>query len=318
MEKYWTKNSINSQETPKGNRKATMKTKPIFLIFIALFLSCSTDKVPKFNGEDAFKILVKQCEFGPRVPNTAAHDSCLAYFKSYLKSVDLTPKLQHFTSLGYKGEFLSLTNVIVEIPGKSKDKVLLCAHWDSRPRSDQDTIANWQTTPTPGANDGASGVAVLLELSKLLAKNKPKQTVIIALFDGEDYGVEKDYANYLLGSKYYAQSLKPPLPIWGILLDMIGDSSLQIYKEGNSQRYASSWQDSIFKTAISLGYSEEFIDSINHYMIDDHLPLNQAGIPTVDLIDFDYPHWHTTTDTPDKCSPHSLEIIGNLLVKLVY
>ncbi len=294
-----------------------MKNKLIFLLLLSLFIYCSESKIPEFKGENAYKFLVKQCDFGPRAPGSAAHDSCLAFFASYFKSLGLKPNLQHFTALGYKGEFMSLTNVVVEVPGRSKEKVILCAHWDSRPWADKDTIADWRNTPIPGANDGASGVAVLLELAKIFVKFRPRYTVIIALFDGEDYGMKGDLANFLLGSKYYARSLKPPLPVWGILLDMIGDSSLQIYKEGNSQRYAAELQDSIFKVAASMGYTQ-FVDSVKYYITDDHLPLNQTGIPTVDLIDFDYPYWHTIEDTPDKCSPKSLEIVGNLLLKMLY
>jgi Zn-dependent M28 family amino/carboxypeptidase len=200
---------------------------------------------------------------------------------------------------------------------------LLCAHWDSHPWASQDANPANRNTPIPGANDGASGVAVLLEVARLLKANPPTIGVDIVLFDGEDYAKANDLSGYLRGSKYFARN-KPANynPVYGILLDMIGDAELEILKEGFSVRYAPDIVQLVWETARNLNITQ-FKNELGQEVIDDHLPLNEVGIKTINLIDFNYPdathrYWHTLDDTPDKCSPESLEAVGVLLLNLIY
>jgi len=288
-----------------------------FLGIAIIIISCSKSNIPRFDGERAYRYLKEQCDFGPRVPGSAAHEECLKYFVKFFTDLGKKPELQRFSVLGYDGNFLALTNIIVRFEGKSKPTYLLCAHWDSRPWADKESSEVAQKTPILGANDGASGVAVLMELAHHFVRRQPKYNIIIVLFDGEDYGHKDDLSNYLLGSKYFAKNLVPPIPDRGILLDMVGDSVLKIYQEGYSKKYAQAFLDTVFNIAKQLNYSE-FIPAVKHYIIDDHLPLNEAGIPTINLISFDYKYWHTLEDTPDKCSSKSLEIVGNVLLNLLY
>lgn len=295
------------------------KEKLKYIILIALFylVGCGKNSIPRFDGERAYRYLKEQCEFGPRVPGSVAHDECLKYYVKFFTDLGVKPELQRFTALSYTGSFIPMTNVIVRFKGTGSKGCILAAHWDSRPWADKDTSKDAQNKPILGANDGASGVAVLMEIANHLKKKKPKYDVTIVLFDGEDYGVEGDYSNYLLGSKYYAKNLSSPLPNFGILLDMVGDSVLKIYKEGYSVKFAPALVDTIFSIAKRLNYTA-FIPAVKHYIIDDHLPLNEIGIPTIDIISFEYKYWHTLEDTPDKCSAKSLEIVGTVVLHLLY
>jgi Zn-dependent M28 family amino/carboxypeptidase len=198
---------------------------------------------------------------------------------------------------------------------------MLCAHWDTRPFADMDRIEN-QNEPILGANDGASGVAVLLELAFYLQKNEPPLGIDIVFFDGEDYGREGDLDSYCLGSRYFAENNPGIYPRFAVLLDMIGDAQLQIPREGYSQQFASQIVDLVWKAAKNVN-AYQFLPEVRNYVFDDHVILNEAGIPAIDIIDFEYPDashrfWHTLEDTPDKCSPQSLKTVGEVLIELIY
>ena len=279
--------------------------------------------VPTFDRQQAFTFLTTQTDFGPRVPNTDAHARCLAYLESELHKSSQNVTLQSFTQPGYDGVSLQLTNIIASFNLAATSRILLCAHWDSRPWADQDQDPKNVNKGMPGANDGASGVAILLEVARLMMEHQPPVGVDIVLFDGEDYGHAQDLSNYLLGSRYFAHT-KPGsfAPMFGILLDMVGDKQLEIRKERNSLKFAPDIVQLVWSIARDVG-SSSFVDEIGHEIYDDHLPLNQAGIKTIDLIDFDYPdasnrYWHTMQDTPDNCSPESLEEVGRVLLHLIY
>jgi len=278
---------------------------------------------PTFNSTRAFDALLKQTSFGPRNPNSLGHKECLVYLESTLRGLADEVRLQPFSHSGYHGEVLQLTNVIGSFRPQEKSRILLCAHWDTRPRADQDPDKTKQDRPIIGANDGASGVAVLLELAMLLQKTPPPTGVDLVLFDGEDYGLEGDHDSYLLGSRYFAKN-KPAayLPRFGILLDMVGDRFLEIPKEGYSVRYGPDIVNLVWNTAKELGISQ-FSDERGEEIIDDHLPLNDVGIVTIDIIDFDYPDpthrfWHTHQDIPENCSAESLDAVGTVLTRLLY
>ena len=279
--------------------------------------------VPAFNAKRAFSYLTEQTSFGPRNPGSTGHERCLQYLQKSLQGLASTTELQAFTVDGYDGEKLNLTNVFSSFNPSATNRILLIAHWDTRPRSDEDKDPRKQNLPVLGANDGASGVAVLIELANELKASPPPIGVDILLNDGEDYGKPSDLDKYFLGTRYFAKHLKPDYhPQFGILLDMVGDSNLEIMKEPISMRYAPEVVDMVWSAARSLGMYQ-FTENVQRTVLDDHVPLNEAGIKTIDLIDFDYPdasnrYWHTTEDTPDKCSPASLEAVGRVLLEVIY
>lgn len=299
----------------------------------------------EFDGQRAMDSLKKQVSFGPRVPATVAHDACRDYLVGALKPNVDSVQIQHFQwtrrivpsryreslklPAGYpvpKTTTYPMDNIVAVVKGTDgKDpELLLCAHWDCRPTADNEANVADRMKPIDGANDGASGAAVLVELARVLHEKRPVKGVILALFDGEDLG--PDVANMLLGAAYYAKHPLPTKPKEAILLDMIGDADLAIYKEGYSADAARDLNDTVFKTAIRLGYTRQFHDEIKLTIEDDHMPLILNGIKAIDLIDFDYPdsnnmattYWHTLKDTPDKCSATSLEAVGRTLAAVVY
>jgi glutaminyl-peptide cyclotransferase len=276
-----------------------------------------------FDGKRAFEYLKTQVDFGPRTPGSRSHQECLAYLSGELRNWADAVNLQPFTQKGYGGETLQLTNVIASFHLKATTRILLLAHWDSRPRAEEDHDPKKRTQPVPGANDGASGVAVLLELGRMFHEKPPGVGVDLLLTDGEDYGKQGDNAAYLLGARYFAQHLPPGFrPAFGILLDMVGDRQLELQKERSSLTNAPDVVQLVWSTARELGV-EQFTDELQGPVLDDHVPLNEAGIKTIDLIDFNYPdetnrYWHTTEDTPDKCSPQSLQAVGSVLAAVVY
>lgn len=271
--------------------------------------------VPGFDADRAFSYLVRQVDFGPRVPGTAPHAACRDYLASHFRSVLGSSVLQPLGLLDGRKR-IPMWNVISESDPCNPVQLLLCAHWDTRPQASQEADLARRNRPIPGANDGASGVAVLMEIAAAVAKQPPKVGVRFVLFDGEDYGPHDD--RMYLGAKHYARNLPRPNPKWGVLLDMIGDRDLQIWREVNSQRQAGWVNDLIWKAAARAGHGDVFHDGQRWQITDDHLPLLAAGLPVVDLIDFDYPYWHTLADTVDKCSPASLRAVGETVLTALY
>jgi len=279
--------------------------------------------IPAFSGARAFELLVQQTSFGPRNPGSAGHSACLEFLVAEMRKHCDEVKLQELTHIGYQGERFRLTNVIASFNPKASDRILLCAHWDTRPRAENDENKARRDDPIIGANDGASGVAVLLELASLLKQRRPDGGVDLVLFDGEDYGTEGDINRYLLGSRYFAAN-KPAnySPRFGILLDMVGDKFLDLPKEQHSVKYAPDIVEMVWNKARQLGYPQ-FTDEVGDLVTDDHLPLNEVGIKTIDLIDFNYPDptnrfWHSHKDIPENCSAESLEAVGTVLTHVVF
>ena len=275
-------------------------------------------RVPEFHGDQAFAYLTAQTDFGPRNPNSAGHSKCLDYLVAELgKTADRVSR-QDFNYTGYNGELLKLTNVIGAFNSSDTNRILFLAHWDTRPRADEEKDPRNQGRPILGANDGASGVAVLLELARLMKQTPPPIGVDILFVDGEDYGNSHDLDRYFLGSKHF-MSVKPYAyrPRYGVLLDMVGYRDLQIPMEQNSMTYAPEVLGPLWSTAEKLGITQ-FVNVPGEQISDDHLAFNNGGIPTVDIIDFQYPYWHTLEDTPDKCSGESLEAVGSVLAHVIY
>jgi len=276
-------------------------------------------EAPAFEGVRAMAVLRQQCDFGPRVPGTAAHDSCrdflLRELHKYTSHV-VTQTFEH--QFARYSQAVPLTNIIAGFQLQQQRRVLLCAHWDSRPWADQEAGQDQQQLPVPGANDGASGVAILLEIARLLSTTPPPVGVDLILFDGEDSGLAGEPRSFAIGAQHFATTQGAQYhPQFGILLDMVGDRDLQIYQEGNSVRYARGIVDRVWQLAREQQISE-FVPSLRHEVFDDHYPLLEAGIPIIDLIDFDYPHWHTRQDTPEQCSAASLEKVGKVVLAAVY
>lgn len=278
-------------------------------------------ELPHFDGQRAFVFLEKQCEFGPRPPGSDAHRKTQAYLFTELKKYTDTVTLQPYTSEvdtfddPPQRKTLHMDNIIAEFGSNHRETLLLAAHWDTRPCADRDPNVERQLEPILGANDGASGVAVLLEIARILKERPPPRRIIIILFDGEDYGKTSD--QMFLGSRYFAKNMGKWKPDYGILLDMIGDKDLQIPIEKFSWQANSGLASAIWRRAEELGLAP-FQRKLGPAVMDDHVPLIRAGIPMVNIIDFTYPHWHTLEDTVDKCSPKSLEVVGKLVVSIIY
>ena len=290
----------------------------VVLIAAAFFPCFLGSQVPDFDEGRAFGYLEKQCQFGPRNPGSEGHRKCRQFLVEELREKADTVVQQPFlhTIPGYQ-QTHTLTNIIASF-GSQNDRILLCAHWDTRPWADLDPETKNRDKPIIGANDGASGVAVLLEIAQILNQHPPPVGVDIVLFDGEDSGINDRPDTWCQGSRYFAQTKKPDYrPRYGILLDFVGDRDLHLPVEGHSQKYAPKLVDRVWTKAEELNLPA-FDRTIGIEVIDDHLELLNVGIPTIDIIDFDYPYYHTLEDTEDKCSPESLGIVGTLLLHLIY
>ena len=278
-----------------------------FAILACLLLAACVPSEPtivpstSFNAERAYEDVINQVDFGPRVPGSEAHALVVEYIISELLEAGWQVDIQDVTYEGHR---------VINITGyreKVDAPTILCAHYDSRMVDDANHEISELSQPVPGANDGASGVAVLLEIARVLPPDG--NNVWLVFFDAEDQG-NIDGWGWILGSSAYADALTVT-PEALVLLDMIGDADLNIFREVSSD---TTLKNEIWRTAASLGYSDQFINTEKYNMIDDHTPFLDKGIHAVDLIDFDYPYWHTTADTTDKVSAQSLEIVGNVLL----
>ena len=293
------------------------------LFFIFLF-SCGPN-VPDFDEDRAFGHLLTQCDFGPRNPGSEGHYACLNFMvKEFEKYADEVI-LQEFS---YKDPRIrkkthELTNVIARFNPDAEFQTMISCHWDTRPVADMEAKREDRNQPIIGANDGASGVAVILELARILGENYPKIGVNLVMFDGEDLGIPGENETYCQGSRYFAKYLPIPRPYEAINLDMVADKQLHLPIEKYSLEFNPELVRYLWKRAQVLGL--EAFDMTPQYAIyDDHVPLFEiAGIPAIDLIDFKYPNpyanfWHTMDDTPDKCSAKSLDQVGRLMVDYIY
>lgn len=273
---------------------------------------------PRFDGAAAYELVQRQVAFGPRVPGTEGHRAMAAWVEEYLRQRADTLIVQRFTHVSVDGVSLPMVNFLARFRPSSRP-VLLLAHWDTRPRADAAYEPADREKPVPGANDGASGTAVLLELANVLAQTPPPRAVDILLVDGEDYGDFAVGEDVFLGSRHFAANLPQGYRAeYGVLLDMVGDRDLNIYVEGNSNRLAPEVVDRVWNIARRLGFNDIFHRETRHTVNDDHIPLNNAGIPTIDVIDFDYAYWHTPEDTPDKVTASSLGAVGTVMTRLIY
>ncbi len=272
----------------------------------------------EFDGQQAMRYVEAQMAFGPRVPNTEAHRKTGDWILEQLKARADSVEVQGFTHVTVTGDTLHLRNFIGRFRPEVKDRVLYLAHWDSRPHADRSANLAAQQQPVPGADDGASGVAVLLGVADALKQKPPAVGVDLLFVDGEDYGDWNAVKDVLLGSTYYASTLTADSrPLFAVLFDMVGDRDPRFLQEGNSVARAPEVVERVWGKARELGYERHFRPTDGGPITDDHLPLLDAGVHAIDIIDLDYPYWHTTEDTADKLSAKSLQIVGDVAVALV-
>ncbi|MEA3475127.1 MAG: M28 family peptidase, partial [Candidatus Cloacimonadota bacterium] len=279
-------------------------------------IGCSKN-IPEFSGEKAFQYLEKQCSFGPRNPNSDGHLLCKNYLINFLEENGAEVKTQEFSEK-VRDEIYNLTNIIATYYPQRQTRIFIGAHWDTRPWADLDSLEENRHLPIPGANDAASGVAVLFHLAEILNKYEPPLFGIdLLFFDGEDAGTQGTNNEWCLGSKHFVNNYKGREPEAVIIIDMIGDKDLNIEIEGYSYRNSPELLEKIWKIARARNIPN-FSTKISNFIYDDHYPFLEKGFNAIDIIDFDYPYWHTLQDTPDKCSAQSLQIIGNVLTEFIY
>lgn len=292
--------------------------------------------VPLFNSDSAYYYIEQQLGFGARVPNTKAHVACGDYLAAKLRSMGWQVTEQHFTPTTFDGKKLNARNIIGSYNPEAKRRILLASHWDSRPFSDEDPIH--KTQPVMAANDGASGVGVLLEMARGIALAdtlKLNIGVDIIFFDAEDWGNSKSadpgdeyMGGFCLGSRYWAANkhVANYSAYYGILLDMVGARNARFPKEGFSMEYAGDIVNKVWSTGRALGYGAFFVDDTGLRVgVDDHVAVNKiAKIPMIDIIHLDpstgsfFEHWHTTHDTMENIDPATLKAVGVTLLHVLY
>ena len=318
------------------------------LIMLATFTGCKnqnqasagqdTDTIAvtqvQFNADSAYASVVAQCDFGPRVPGSAAHDRCGDYIVSRFKALGLSVSEQRTDQKAWDGKVLHTRNIIAAYRPELADRIIICTHWESRPWADADPDSSLHRQPVMAANDGASGVAVMLEVARKLEELKPELGIDFICFDSEDYGIPywaetddvADGSDWCLGSQYWAAH--PHVPGYkarfGILLDMVGGRDARFCFEGISMRYASEVMVHVWDAAGRAGASQLFLAEQGGYAQDDHVPMNEvAGIPTIDIIPYvEGEHtfgatWHTTQDTPENISRETLKGVGQTLLQFL-
>lgn len=288
---------------------------------------------PAFNADSAYSYIAAQVSFGPRVPNSAAHKNCGNYLAGQLEKFGAKVYSQYADLMAYDGTILKARNIIGSYKPEMKKRVLLCAHWDSRPYADQDE-EKFHQTPIDGANDGASGVGVLLEIARQIQMKAPAIGIDIAFFDAEDYGIPEFYRGtyksdtWCLGAQYWGRipHVSDYKARFGILLDMVGAKDATFYYERFSARTANSPMKKIWKMAEQLGYGRYFIKQEGGEVTDDHVYVNQfRQIPCVDIIHYDVqgdtgfnPTWHTTDDTIEHIDKATLQAVGQTVMGVIY
>lgn len=315
---------------------------------VAAFASCGLRKQtseeqavlkpvgPAFIADSAYQFCQRQCDFGPRTMNSEAHDACGDWIANKFQQYGMSVTRQSATLNGYDGTPLKSTNIIASYLPEQSTRLLLCAHWDSRPWADNDPDeANWKK-PVMAANDGASGVAVMLEIARLLQKDSLRIGVDFVCFDAEDWGVPQwsdvaDAGNsWALGSQYWAENCPKQQAKryrFGILLDMVGGQGALFYKEGMSMQYAAGVVDKVWQAAQIVGYGSRFPMQVGGSITDDHIPVNNvAKIPCIDIISY-YPDcqqssfgptWHTLSDTMEHIDKSTLQAVGQTVIQVLF
>lgn len=316
-----------------------------FLLFLILIACGKKDEksttsapveIPVFNADSAYSFVQKQVDFGPRVPNTDAHKKTAEYLEKKLRSYGAQVTVQSFTQTTWDGTTVNLRNIIASFNPQQQKRIMLSSHWDTRPFADKDKEN--PTASIDGANDGASGVGVLLEIARQLQSKKPQAGVDIILFDGEDWG-EKHFASnqiptpqgledwWCLGSQYWSKNPHKPgyRAYYGILLDMVGAPNARFFKEGTSMEFAPRIVDKVWAAGALLGYSDYFVNATTNSKLtdDNYFVSKNAKIPMADVIQYDdqngFPSFHhTTKDNMSTINNRTLEVVGKTVLYVVY
>jgi glutaminyl-peptide cyclotransferase len=285
-----------------------------------------------FSGQQALEYARAQVAFGPRVPGTPAAKKAGDWIVAQMRQRADTVIVQSWTHVTMAHDTLPMRNILARFNPKATQRILYLTHWDTRPHADDDPVFGKRAGSFDAANDGASGVGLFVALADFLKRAPPATGVDLLFVDGEDWGSFDNYAagkapDVLIGSTYFVQHPPEPgyKPIFGVLFDMIGDKDLNINEETNSLEVAPEVVGRVWRTAADLGYSKYFIPADGGPVIDDQLPFLKAGMHVIDVVDINYPlpypstvnYHHTTMDTMDKISAKSLQIIGDVAVKLI-
>lgn len=283
---------------------------------------------PDFNADSAFAFVKAQADMGPRTPGSKAHDMAVAYYEKQFKKYGAEVIVQKGNVTTYDNKPWILKNIIATYNPKAQERILLCAHWDSRPFSEKDKVEGNKNKPCPGVNDGASGVGVLMEIARLINTKSPTVGIDIILFDLEDYGDNGgDPDTWCLGSQYWSRNLHVPYygAKFGILLDMVGAKDAVFPKEGYSREYAGQYVNLIWETAQKMGHGQYFVNQETPRMTDDHAVINElAQIPCVDILHYNwnenqfFEHHHTTTDDINTIDKNTLKAVGQTLLEVIY
>lgn len=339
-----------------------MKKTTLFIVLLSLlqlsFTACKSNKSaatgeesvpqlvgPTFIADSAMAYCAAQCDFGPRLMNTEAHEKCAQWIVNKFESFGMTTEQQKADLKGWDGTMLRSTNIIARFRPEAESRILLCAHWDSRPWADNDPDENNWKKPVMGANDGASGVGVMLELARLLQNDTTLSVgVDFVCFDAEDYGTPQWAENqagsddtWALGAQHWAKDLaakakrddvgNAQYPYeFGILLDMVGGQGARFYQEGLSLQKAPRIVSKVWSAANDAGFGSYFVSSTGGYINDDHGPINEIGIPCIDIIPY-YPDcqqssfgptWHTVNDDIHHLDLNTLKAVGQTIVQTLY
>ena len=288
---------------------------------------------PQFNADSAYAFCAAQCDFGPRTMNSEAHEKCAEWIVGKFKEYGCDVIAQKATLTGYNGTSLNSTNIIASIYPERTTRILLCAHWDSRPWADNDEDEKNHHTPVMAANDGASGVAVMIELARIIRQDSSLNVGIdFVCFDAEDWGVPQwadgiDSDSWALGAQHWASHFAGPKYEYAILLDMVGGQGAKFYREQYSMEHARNVVEKVWKAAGTAGYGSLFVKKDIGYITDDHVPVNEtAHIPCIDVINH-YPDcqqssfgptWHTVSDDMQHIDKNTLQAVGQTLLQLIY
>lgn len=330
-----------------------MKSNILFFISIGFLLSCGNDKQdtqkkeqktsptktefiaiekPEFNADSAYLYIKQQVDFGPRFPNNEAHTKCADFLRKKLSTIGLETQIQEGKATTFNNKNITIKNIIGSYKPEIQKRILLFAHWDTRPFADHDVKD--KAKPILGANDGASGVGILLEVARQLVINQPEIGIDIIFFDAEDYGqpsslmIQSNSDSWCLGSRYWAKNPHKAnySANFGILLDMVGNSDPQFTKESISMKYAPQVVNKVWDVAARLGYQHIFVNKETYFVgIDDHQPINEImGIPSIDIIHYEestgnfHHSWHTHDDNMNVIDKSTLKIVGETILAVIY
>lgn len=287
----------------------------------------------EFNADSAYSYVKTQVDIGPRVPGSWEHDRCAKYLVSELKRHNADTVIEQIAVVkAYTGDRLPINNIMGRYNLPAKKRVLLVAHWDTRPWADNEASMQDRNRPVPGANDGASGVGVLLEIARQLNALRPGIGVDILFADAEDYGRSEGWGSseetWALGTQYWIKNMpygKGEFPVYGILLDMVGGLEARFHREYFSDQYASAILDKVWSIAAASGYGQVFINKPAGGITDDHVFINRAGIPCIDIIECFNPvtksfppTWHTLSDDMSSIDRNSLKAVGQTVLNTIY